>query len=271
MIIVQISDPHIDYSDLASQNRLKEVLSQINNMPTSPDLLIITGDCTEHGHPDEYRLFQELIAPNKMPTFFIPGNHDNRQMFREILGVPGHNHYAEYVQYTIEDQGPLRLIALDTLIPGKGKGTLSSGQLAWLDTQLAAQPDRPTMLMMHHPPLKTGLKVLDNMGLECYDHLAAILQRHKQVELIAAGHFHGHYQQRFANTSTIVCPSTLHQWNPDFRQPERFVVQYQTPSCLIHIWNNDIGLLSYPCQLTDNGPYTMLNDGQNWIPQVQNE
>lgn len=269
MIIVQISDPHIDYSDPLSQQRLHTTLQHIQQMPTKADLLLITGDCTEHGHPDEYHIFQQLIQQTPIPTYYIPGNHDDRKTLIETLGVPGHNQYKDYIQYTIENHGPVRIIALDTLIQGSRSGSLNAQQLTWLDQQLAAQPQRPTMLMMHHPPLTTGLMVLDSMGLDCQTELAQVIQKYNNIVLIAAGHFHGHYQQRFANTTTIICPSTNHQWIPDFLQPDRFVVQYQTPTCLVHIWNDQFGLLSYPNQISEHGPYRMLHDGVDWIPQTE--
>jgi 3',5'-cyclic AMP phosphodiesterase CpdA len=123
-----------------------------------------------------------------------------------------------FIQYTVEDW-PVRLVALDTLIPGESGGRLCAERLAWLDARLAEAPGRPTVVFMHHPPFVTGMRKMDEMGLDGTDGLAAVIRRHPQVERIVCGHLppvdraalrrHGGlYQPRPPRTSS---PST---WGP---------------------------------------------------------
>src|SRR6266536_1571944 len=86
--------------------------------------------------------------------------------------------------------GDLVLLLLDSSVPGKDDGRLDSETLQWLDGELAAAPDRPALVFMHHPPFKTGIAHMDRQNLRNAAQLAAILERHAQVQLIAAGHVH---------------------------------------------------------------------------------
>src|SRR5262249_59114864 len=69
-----------------------------------------------------------------------------------------------FLHYTVENW-PVRLIGLDTLVPGEPAGTLCAERLGWLAARLAEQPERPTLLFMHHPPIATGIEHMDAMGL----------------------------------------------------------------------------------------------------------
>ena len=52
------------------------VVRRINALVPRPDLLLITGDLTDIGSPEEYAWLRELLAPLAMPMFVVPGNHD---------------------------------------------------------------------------------------------------------------------------------------------------------------------------------------------------
>ncbi|NIR41688.1 MAG: hypothetical protein GWN79_27310, partial [Actinobacteria bacterium] len=39
-------------------------------------LLVIKGDITEDGRPEQWELFDELLADSPIPVMAIPGNHD---------------------------------------------------------------------------------------------------------------------------------------------------------------------------------------------------
>ena len=48
--------------------------------------------------------------------------------------------------------GELRLVMLDSSVPGAPYGELEPATLAWLDRTLAAAPDQPALVALHHPP-----------------------------------------------------------------------------------------------------------------------
>src|SRR5205085_544472 len=100
---------------------------------------------------------------------------------------------------------------LDTLVAGKHHGELCVERLEWLDRTLAAAPDRPTVVIMHHPPFMTGIDYMDKYGLENPGALAEIIARHSQIERILCGHLHRSIDCRFAGTVAGTAPSTAHQ------------------------------------------------------------
>ncbi len=111
------------------------------------------------------------------------------------------------------DLGPLRLVALDTTVPGEDGGRLDADRLAWLDATLAAVPEQPTLLAMHHPPVATGLPAFDAIGLPVADRaaLAEIVGRSPQVRRLVAGHVHRTIVADLGGRAVLVAPSTYVQ------------------------------------------------------------
>ncbi|RAI25083.1 phosphodiesterase, partial [Rhodoplanes serenus] len=56
---------------------------------------------------------------------------------------------------------PVRLIGLDSLWEGHGSGRLEPESLAFLAETLAAAPDVPTVVALHHPPFVCGIAHMD--------------------------------------------------------------------------------------------------------------
>lgn len=266
MIIAQISDPHISTTTPTSPNTaaLERAVAHLLAQPALPDVVIVTGDCTDHGSAAEYALVQELLAPLPMPFYVIPGNHDSRERLLASFGTQGSSALPGFVQYVVDDW-PVRLIALDTHVPGQDGGLLDAARLDWLAERLAEAPERPTLVFMHHPPFPSGMRVMDTIGLEGAAELAALLGRHPQVELLAAGHVHGLTQRRWAGTLAITCPATTTQLLPDFSQPERLVVRMDSPACLLHVWQPQIGMVTYDSPIGDARALVELHDGTRWV------
>src|SRR5262249_5125309 len=195
MIVIQLSDPHILapgellYGRFDTAEFLARSVAEINRLDPLPDVVVITGDLVDHGEPAEYENLRALLSPLAMPVFVIPGNHDAREPLRAAFAADGYLPADGFLQFTIEDY-PVRLVALDTLIPGEAGGVLCSERLAWLDYALASAPARPVLLMMHHPPFPTGIERMDRAGLQNSEALAAVVARHPQVERILCGHLH---------------------------------------------------------------------------------
>ena len=93
------------------------------------------------------------------------------------------------MNYTIEDH-PLRIIALDSLIDGEVCGILNGDQREWLDAELSKVPDRPTILMLHHPPVHTGVPWLNTFGLREANQFGEVIGRHPKIFRVLSGHDH---------------------------------------------------------------------------------
>jgi Icc protein len=96
-----------------------------------------------------------------MPVFVVPGNHDRRENFRAGLGhLSGVTEHPDFIQYAVDDY-PVRLVMLDSVVPEAGHGLLCPERMAFLDKTLSASPNKPTMLVLHHPPMLTGAAGMD--------------------------------------------------------------------------------------------------------------
>ena len=172
--------------------------------------MLISGDLAEHGAAEEYDLVQELVGRLGAPLHVLPGNHDDRAALRRRFGLPGAD--AEPVQYAVE-LGPLRLVVLDSTRPGEDRGDLDADRLAWLETTLAAAPDVPTVLALHHPPVVIGIPAFDEIGLPSADRqaLGKVVAAHPEVRRIVAGHVHRAVYAELAGRSVLAAPSTYVQ------------------------------------------------------------
>ena len=192
MLIAQISDTHIRPKGVLAMGRvdtaghLARAVAHINALRPAPDVVLVTGDLVDAGMAEEYAHLRDLLAPLPMPVHLIPGNHDLRAPLRAAFPAHSYLQDGEFLQYVVES-GPLRLIALDTLTPGQPHGELCARRLDWLEARLA-ESDRPAILFMHHPPFDCGMKEFDDCRLNVgAERLAAIVQRHPNVERILCG------------------------------------------------------------------------------------
>lgn len=248
VLIAQISDCHITgagelFADrIDSAERLADAVRTINALDPRPDLVLATGDLVNDGHSDQYDRLCAILDELAAPLVPIVGNHDDRQTIRRRFGdvvPPGEP--DEPADFAV-DAGPLRLVVLDTAIRGRNDGRLTELQLGWLDTTLAAEPRRPTIVVQHHPPFASGIPWMDaDNGFDGADAEAAVLDRHPHVVALVAGHLHRSIQRSFGSTTAIVCPSTAAQLGLDLRDGE-IVYTDEPPAMLLHHWLPDTGL-----------------------------
>jgi 3',5'-cyclic-AMP phosphodiesterase len=255
MIVAQLSDPHIvapgasprtpaGFGPVDTAAFLARAVAEVNRLDPLPDVVLLTGDLVDKGEPVEYEHLRSLLAPLAMPVFVIPGNHDARAPLRAAFGDDGYLPADGFIQYAVEDYD-LRLVALDTLVPGKHHGELCSDRLAWLDRTLAAAPERPTLVFMHHPPFATGIAYMDKYGLEGADGLAAVIARHNQVERILCGHLHRAIDRRFAGTVAGTAPSTAHQIDLNLLPEAPLRFKFEPPGYQLHVWREGSGLVTH--------------------------
>lgn len=265
MLIAQLSDPHITEPSGLMDRRyktfahLERALAHLAAMPRQPDVVWLTGDLVDGGKPEQYARLREALATVKAPLYVIPGNHDDRENLRAAF--PKTLPASGFLQFVV-DGWPLRMIGLDTLVPGKSGGRLCAERLTWLDARLAEQPTRPTLLFMHHPPMRTGQAALDKMGFEDPTSLEAVVRKHPQVERILCGHVHRPMTRRFANTVVMTCPSTAHQIALDLAT-EQLATVMETPGLMLHLWNEHDGLVTHTSAITARPPFTVF-DGAEW-------
>jgi Icc protein len=211
-LLVQLSDPHIGatWADGDPVAGLKAAVESVRRLPDDPDAVLMSGDLADNAADAEYELVRDVLAGLGAPVYALPGNHDDRDTLRRHFDLPGAT--GTPVQYTV-DLGPLRLVVLDSTRPGEVRGELDEERLAWLDAELAVEPDRPTLLALHHPPASTGIAVWDEIGLPVADRIALgeVLERHTQVRRVVAGHVHRTMAAQLAGRVVLTVPSTYVQ------------------------------------------------------------
>jgi 3',5'-cyclic AMP phosphodiesterase CpdA len=261
MLLVQLSDLHIlrpgkTLSGLVATDRLlAQCLSAVLALDPAPDAVLLTGDLVDSGSAEEYRHLRALLAPLKMPVFVIPGNHDERVALRAAFADHRYLPQSGALDWVSEEL-PVRLIGLDSSVPGKPGGFLSVATLAWLDQTLAAAPAQPTIVALHHPPFNTGIGHMDRIGLENPAALAAVIRRHPQVERVLSGHLHRAIQTRFAGTLASTCPSSAHQVECNLQPGHSGGFILEPPGFQLHCWSPADGLVTHLIPVGDfAGPY----------------
>lgn len=262
MLIAQMTDFHVTapgtlaYGRVDTAEHLRTAVAHLVAQPHRPDAVLATGDLVERGTDEEYAHLRALLAPIEAPLYVIPGNHDDRpalaRAFADQAYLPRD---GAFVQYVIEDH-PVRLVALDTLVPGKTEGALCDARLAWLDARLSEQPLRPTIVVMHHPPFETGIAAMDRASLKEPAVLEAIIRRHPQVVRILAGHLHRTIVARWAGTLASTAPSTAHQIVLDLAPgaPMRFAME--PPGYQLHLASPGGAIVTHTVAVgAFDGPY----------------
>ncbi|WP_419759536.1 phosphodiesterase [Acidisoma sp.] len=268
MLIAQLSDLHvrprgIPAARVVETNMLVErALAAVAALNPRPDVVVVSGDVTECGRPEEYRMAAELFRRHlTMPVFVVPGNHDRREHFRAGLGhMPGVTKHPDFVQYAVDDY-PVRLVMLDSVVPEAGHGLLCDRRLAFLDETLGADPHKPTMLVLHHPPMLTGAAGMDGIFLRNTTALGALLERHPQVERILTGHHHRSIVGRLGHAIVIVAPAVVHQTELNLLggRPDQLVLE--PPAYHLHLHLPESGIATHTAFVERfPGPYPFLVD-----------
>lgn len=240
MIIVQLSDIHIDRDDATGENaaRLEACLAEIARLRPVPVAVLATGDLTEHGSADEYAALRRLLGRLPAPVYAIPGNHDDRAAFTAAFLTDGYldpaSAFSQYVFMT----PALRVIALDTVVAGRPHGDLCRERLDWLARTLEAAPDRPTLMVLHHPPRVTGIRYMDAMGLadEAAARLDTLVRRHPRIVRISCGHVHRPLFAAWGGTVLSVCPSVARLGRLDLAPEAGDAPSREAPAFQVHAW-----------------------------------
>ena len=273
MLIAQITDPHIKrpgqlaYRRVDTGAMLGRCVAALCRLDPQPDLIVITGDLVDLGRPEEYAWLATLLQPLRAPLVVVPGNHDDREALRAAFAGDGYLPASGFLHFAIDHRYPLRIVGLDTVIPGQGGGELCAQRLDWLEATLAREPGRPTLLLMHHPPFLTGIGHMDAIGLSGRQAFEEIVARHPQIELIVCGHLHRHIQTTVGGRRVLTCPSPAHQVALDLRDgaPSRFFME--PPGYMLHRWN-DGRMVSHAAAIGDyDGPFPFFNEAGQLIDE----
>src|SRR6266404_1169390 len=239
--IAQISDLHIKppgslaYGRVDTAKALERCIATLNAFDPAPDFVVISGDLADTPTAGEYEYLKRLLAPLKLPTVGIPGNHDSRELMRATFPRAAYAYPTGPLNQRVEIGG-LDLVLLDSSVPGRPHGELDPSTLQWLAATLASSPDRPALLFLHHPPFKTGIGHMDRQFLLNAGDLAAVVKRHPRVQLIGTGHIHRTALTMFAGVPTTICPAPNHAVDLDLSELREPSFRVEPPAFHLHIW-----------------------------------
>ncbi|WP_416665772.1 metallophosphoesterase family protein [Egbenema bharatensis] len=215
-----LSDPHIALPhtiwDHPSRFHLVEVsipaldlvLEQI--APLEIDFLLIPGDLTQHGEPDNHRWLAERLAQLPYPVCVVPGNHDVpiQSATEKTIGLSDFALYYEPFgygdrtqPYYIREIVPgVQVIGLNSIFfdphgQQTNMGRIDECQMEWLKEVLTKiQEDDVVLVMVHHNviehlPGQSSNPLGQRYMLENAPALLDILQG-ADVKLLLTGHLH---------------------------------------------------------------------------------
>lgn len=243
-VLAQISDTHVRADDGgAALRQLTKALAQARDYQA--DAILLTGDLVNDERDEEYAVLAEALIDPPAPLFLMPGNHDRRDRIRAAF--PRHTYLPSgpFLSYVIDDF-PLRLVCVDQIVPGETHGMLTEQQAAWLDETLAAAPDKPTIVALHHPPFPTHDLLFDQIGLHDRERLARVIAKHGQVIRVICGHHHRTAFGQIAHAPVVIAPST--SWSYGLAAHSGQPIAPRTseqPGWMLHIWKEQGGLASH--------------------------
>jgi 3',5'-cyclic-AMP phosphodiesterase len=245
-VVAHLSDPHLlaagarQYGVVDPDVGLQLALTRLARLDHAPQVLVFTGDLADRAEPEAYARLREIVEPAAADmgavVVWVMGNHDERTAYS--LGLFGEA--SDATQDRVLDVAGLRVVALDTSVPGYHHGELRDAQLAWLADVLATPAPHGTLLALHHPPIPIPMMpAAEVIELLEQERLAEVL-RGTDVRCILGGHFHYSTYSTFAGIPVSVASATCYTSDP--APLERFVsgVDGHQAITMVHVYDDRI-------------------------------
>ena len=219
-VVAHLSDVHLladgelQYGTVNPEAGLEQVLDRLARINPRPQILVFTGDLADRSEPAAYARLRELVEPAAAAmgaeVVWVMGNHDERADYSlGLFGVA-----SDEPQDRVYDVDGLRVIALDTTVPGYHHGEVSEAQLDWLRELLAAPAPSGTVLALHHPPIPLPMLPAAEI-IELVDqHRLAEVVRGSDIRVVIGGHFHYSSYSTFAGVPVSVASASCYTCDP---------------------------------------------------------
>jgi 3',5'-cyclic AMP phosphodiesterase CpdA len=281
--ILHLSDTHVtatgfDAGGVDAAASLRRILFDARHLD-GLDLVMVSGDIADDGSAAGYAAAREIVgdfaARRGIPHVYTTGNHDNRTNFTQVLGTghlaadgtgTGHGWAGGPERAAVSDVNGLRVITLDSLIPGSNHGLISAAQLRWLAGVLAEPAPAGSVLAFHHPPVQVPTSVfVATGGLRNADELAGVVAG-SDIQAILCGHYHVQLAGHLRGVPVWVTPGVVTRL--DLTAPHSLVRVVQGASATVV----DLGGPSSPsfhvihARDPDSGKQVYLVNGTTWVP-----
>lgn len=269
-VLIHVSDPHFlaGGATLGGRFDVEENFARtvhaIRRVHPHPSAIVVTGDLADLGEPEAYRRLRAAIEPVAADlgtvVIWVAGNHDERPALRQgLLDLPA----TEEPVTGVWDLDGLRVIALDTSVPGWHHGDIDADQRSWLAELLADPAPHGTLLAMHHPPLPSHLPLFDILELQHQDELAAVI-RGSDVRGILAGHLHYSSHGMFAGVPVSVSSATCYTMNVALPAPDVNGMDAAQAFQLVHVHPDTITHTVVPVTDAPTGDFF----SQEWLQRM---
>jgi 3',5'-cyclic AMP phosphodiesterase CpdA len=218
--IAHLSDPHLigggrlHYGVIDNVAHLRAALARLAEVRPAPQALVFTGDLADQAEPEAYATLRSIVEPAAAEVGAIVvwtmGNHDERAPYARGL----YDSDDDGCQDRVHEVDGLRIVALDTSVPGYHHGELRPEQLTWLADVLDEPAEHGTLLAMHHPPLPLPmLRAAELIELHDQQALADVIVG-TDVRGILAGHLHLSTWSTFAGVPVSVASASCYTTDP---------------------------------------------------------
>jgi Icc protein len=245
-VVAHLSDPHLlasgakQYGVIDTDSGLRLALTRLSRLDPAPQALVFTGDLADKAEPAAYARLREIVEPAAAAmgaiVVWVMGNHDERAAYAR--GLFGED--SDATQDRVHEVAGLRIVSLDTSVPGYHHGELTDAQLDWLANLLRTPAPHGTLLALHHPPVPVPLmRAAEVIELADQHRLAEVLVG-TDVRCILGGHFHYSTYSTFAGIPVSVASATCYTSDP--APLERFVsgVDGHQAVSLVHVYDDRV-------------------------------
>ena len=215
-VVVHLSDTHLLagghqlYGVVDSDAPLRRLMERLVASGQNIEALVFTGDLADQAEIGAYERLRDLVEPwaakLDAQVVWVMGNHDEREPFSTVMMG---EEASQEPQDRVYLAGGLRIIALDSSVPGYHHGALLPEQLEWLATELRTPAEHGTLLALHHPPIPTPIDLMGLIELEDQAGLARVIQG-SDVRGVLAGHLHYSTFSTFAGVPVSVCAASCY-------------------------------------------------------------
>lgn len=232
-VIAHISDLHFD-GTREHRERVEAALRYINERADGIDALLVTGDITDSGEPEQYREAHEVLT-SPIPMIVTAGNHDRRPEFN--VGLLGRE--SDRPVNRTQRIGEVLVVVADSSVPGRSEGHLDDETLAWMAGAITAAGDEtPVVVAFHHPPAPLEMPYMDRIRQTGADRLAAFVADHPNIVGLVCGHVHSPSVTIFAGRPLVMAPGVSSTLNLPF-EGHGILAEGQPPGIAFHLVTDD--------------------------------
>lgn len=215
------ADLYGELRGVRTADSLQSVLDHYSIAEWRADRVLATGDLIHDDSALAYERFRDLLLPLQTRIHCVPGNHDVRDLMRNVCARPPFSYCAT------EEIDDWLLVGLDSCISGEAGGAVSRDELERLSEVVARSSAKHVLVFLHHPPIPLGSKWLDSVGMANGDEVLERLRTLGRVRALAFGHVHQEYDDAYEGIRIIATPSTCRQFRP---RSDEFAVDDKPPA-----------------------------------------